>query len=53
MINATSYDWYGMLVAAWGKDRATQYMRRLAAQQPIWHRSYGLIAQLLGAGEAH
>jgi iron(III) transport system substrate-binding protein len=27
-------------------------MRRLAMQHPIWHRSYGLIAQLLGAGEA-
>ena len=33
-----------------GRRQATQYMRRLAAQQPIWHRSYGLIAQLLGAG---
>ncbi len=52
MINATSYHWYGALAAAWGKEKAVQYMRQLAGQQPSWRRSYGLIGQLLGAGEA-
>ena len=36
---------------AWGKERAVQYMRKLAAQKPTLHSRRPLEIQLVGAGE--
>jgi len=52
LMDSTDYDWYGTLVNVWGHERAEDYMKQLARQSPIWRRGHGLIAQLLGAGEA-
>ena len=51
LMDPTDYDWYGTLIAAWGREKTVQYMQRLAKQQPSWRRGHGLTAQLLGAGE--
>ncbi len=50
-MDPTDYDWFGTLIAAWGREKTVQYMQRLAKQQPSWRRGHGLTAQLLGAGE--
>ncbi len=52
IVDSTDYDWFGALVAAWGRDKAVPYMEQLARQQPAWRRGHGLVAQLVGAGEA-
>jgi iron(III) transport system substrate-binding protein len=51
LMDPADYDWYGTLVTAWGREKATQYMQRLAQQSPSWRRGHGLISQLVGAGE--
>ena len=51
LMDSTDYDWFGTLATVWGKERTVQYMKRLAAQNPLWRRGHGLTAQLLGAGE--
>lgn len=51
LMDSTDYDWFGTLIAAWGREKAIPYMERLARQQPMWRRGHGLTAQLLGAGE--
>jgi len=51
LMDPTDYDWFGTLIAAWGREKTVQYMQRLAKQEPSWRRGHGLTAQLLGAGE--
>jgi iron(III) transport system substrate-binding protein len=51
LMDPADYDWYGTLVTVWGREKATQYMQRLAQQAPSWRRGHGLISQLIGAGE--
>jgi iron(III) transport system substrate-binding protein len=51
LMDATDYDWYGTLAAAWGREKGQQYMTRLAQQGPMWRRGHGLVAQLVAAGE--
>jgi len=51
LMDSTDYDWFGTLVTVWGRERAVQYMQRLARQEPKWRRGHGLTAQLVGAGE--
>jgi len=51
LMDSTDYDWFGTLATVWGKEKTVQYMKRLAAQNPLWRRGHGLTAQLLGAGE--
>jgi ABC-type Fe3+ transport system substrate-binding protein len=51
LMDSTDYDWFGTLATVWGKEKAVQYMHRLAKQEPLWRRGHGLTAQLLGAGE--
>jgi iron(III) transport system substrate-binding protein len=52
LMDSTDYDWYGTLIAVWGRERAARYMERLAQQGPAWRRGHGLLAQLIAAGEA-
>jgi iron(III) transport system substrate-binding protein len=51
LMDSTDYDWFGTLVTVWGREKAVQYMQRLARQEPKWRRGHGLTAQLVGAGE--
>ena len=51
LMDSTDYDWFGTLMMVWGKDKALQYMQRLARQEPKWRRGHGLTAQLVAAGE--
>lgn len=50
-IDQEEYPWYATLVAAWGKEKAQSYMKRLANQSIQWRKGHTLIAQLLSAGE--
>lgn len=52
LMDSTDYDWYGTLASFWGKETARRYLERLAQQNPAWRRGHGLLAQLVGAGEA-
>lgn len=52
LMDSTDYDWYGTLAAVWGRETARRYMEHLARQGPAWRRGHGLLAQLIGAGEA-
>ena len=52
LMDSTDYDWYGTLVSFWGRETARRYMEHLAQQRPAWRRGHGLLAQLIGAGEA-
>lgn len=52
IMDSTDYDWFGTLVTVWGREKAVQYIERLARQEPRWRRGHGLVAQLVGAGEA-
>lgn len=51
LMDATDYDWFGTLIAAWGREKTLKYMQQLAKREPLWRRGHGLIAQLLDAGE--
>jgi iron(III) transport system substrate-binding protein len=51
LMDATDYDWFGTLIAVWGREKTVKYMQQLAKQDPLWRRGHGLTAQLLGAGE--
>lgn len=50
-IDQEDYPWYCTLLAAWGKEKAGQFMRALAKQDIQWRKGHALIAQLMGAGE--
>ncbi len=52
LMDSTDYGWFGTLMLTLGKSKATDYMKRLARQEPRWRRGHGLIAQLIGAGES-
>ncbi len=46
-------EWYAVLATYWGKEKAQNFMRGLAAQRPSLRRGHHLIAQLTTAGEFH
>ncbi|MGE5306407.1 MAG: ABC transporter substrate-binding protein [Alphaproteobacteria bacterium] len=52
LMDEGDYVWYGALVAAWGKEKADVFMKRLAAQDIQWRRGHTLLLQLVAAGEA-
>jgi len=52
LMDSTDYDWFGTLVTVWGREKAVKYMEALARQDIQWRRGHGLLAQLVGAGEA-
>ncbi|MGE5305489.1 MAG: ABC transporter substrate-binding protein [Alphaproteobacteria bacterium] len=43
--------WYASLLEYWGREKATRFMKALAAQQPHLSRGYTLLAQMMAAGE--
>jgi iron(III) transport system substrate-binding protein len=44
-------EWFAALIAIWGKDKATNFLRGLNKQGPSLRRGHTLLAQLNGAGE--
>jgi iron(III) transport system substrate-binding protein len=50
-LDEEEFEWYGTLIDYWGREKATKYMKALAAQQPPLRRGHNLLAQLLAAGE--
>ena len=52
LMDEGDHAWYGALVAAWGKEKADAFMKKLAAQDIQWRRGHTLLLQLVAAGEA-
>jgi iron(III) transport system substrate-binding protein len=52
LMDEGDYAWYGALIAAWGKEKADTFMKRLAGQNMQWRRGHTLLLQLVAAGEA-
>jgi iron(III) transport system substrate-binding protein len=44
-------EWFAALIAIWGKEKATNFLRGLSKQAPSLRRGHTLLAQLNGAGE--
>jgi len=51
--NLQDPEWYVSLQRRWGKDKARNYLKALAAQQPALRDGHNITAQLLAAGEFH
>jgi len=52
-VNRQDPEWYVNLQRRWGKDKARNFLRALAAQQPGVRDGHNMAAQLLAAGEFH
>jgi iron(III) transport system substrate-binding protein len=50
-LDPEDYEWYGALVAAWGRERTDPYLRKLAAQNIQWRHGHGLIGEVISTGE--
>jgi iron(III) transport system substrate-binding protein len=50
-IEATDSEWMGALQHEWGEDKAMDFMKKLAAQEPSLRKGHILIAQLVASGE--
>ncbi|HTN70209.1 MAG TPA: extracellular solute-binding protein [Methylomirabilota bacterium] len=50
-IDDSAYEFLGGLIRAWGKEKAVEYMKKLAAQQPVVMRGNTNRVQLAMAGE--
>jgi iron(III) transport system substrate-binding protein len=51
MMEGTKADWFAGMLQIMGQEPGLNYMRRLAAQQPIPREGHELLAQLVAAGE--
>jgi iron(III) transport system substrate-binding protein len=52
-VNVQDPEWYVNLQRRWGKEKARNFLKALAAQQPGIREGHNLTAQLLAAGEFH
>lgn len=52
-VNLQDPEWYVNLQRRWGKEKARNYIKALAAQQPGMRDGHNITAQLLAAGEFH
>ncbi|HEY7166293.1 MAG TPA: extracellular solute-binding protein [Candidatus Binatia bacterium] len=52
-VNVLDPEWYVNLQKRWGKERARNYLKALAAQKPATRDGHNITAQLLAAGEFH
>jgi len=50
-VNAQDPEWYVNLQRRMGKDKAKNFLKALAAQQPALRDGHNIVAQLLAAGE--
>lgn len=44
-------EWFAGLAEYWGRERASNFLKNLAAQQPRFRDGHTLVAQLMAAGE--
>ena len=52
-VNVQDPEWYVNLQRRWGKEKARNFLKALAAQQPGVRDGHNITAQLLAAGEFH
>ena len=52
-VNVQDPEWYVSLQHRWGKEKARNFLKALAAQQPGVRDGHNITAQLLAAGEFH
>jgi len=52
-VNLLDPEWYVSLQRRWGKEKARNFLKALAAQQPGVRDGHNITAQLLAAGEFH
>ena len=52
-VNLQDPEWYVNLQRRWGKEKARNFLKSLAAQQPAVRDGHNITAQLLAAGEFH
>jgi iron(III) transport system substrate-binding protein len=52
-VNLQDPEWYVNLQRHWGKEKARNFLKALAAQQPGLRDGHNITAQLLAAGEFH
>lgn len=52
-VNLQDPEWYVNLQQRWGKEKARNFLKALAAQQPGVRDGHNITAQLLAAGEFH
>jgi len=52
LLHPSAFAFYGTLVHVWGRDKTDAYVRQLARQNPVLRPGFGLIAQLVAAGES-
>lgn len=52
-VNVLDPEWYVNLQRRWGKEKARNFLKALAAQQPGIRDGHNISAQLLAAGEFH
>jgi iron(III) transport system substrate-binding protein len=50
-IDQDGYELLQGLILSWGKEKAVEYLKKLAAQQPVARRGNSLRVQLVAAGE--
>ena len=50
-IEATDSEWMGALLHEWGEAKATDFMKKLAQQDPSLRKGHVLLAQLVASGE--
>ena len=50
-IEATDSEWMGALQHEWGEEKAMDFMKKLATQEPSLRKGHILIAQLVASGE--
>jgi iron(III) transport system substrate-binding protein len=52
-IDQTDFHLFGAMLEYWGREKGTDYFRKLADNDPSMRRGKTLQAQILGAGEVH
>lgn len=50
-MDADEGEWFAGLIAIWGRDRAVEFFRAIAQQNPSLRRGHTLVANLTAAGE--
>lgn len=52
-LDQTDFALFGAMLEYWGREKGTNYFRKLAENDPSMRRGKSLQAQILGAGEVH
>ncbi|MBI4527090.1 MAG: extracellular solute-binding protein [Deltaproteobacteria bacterium] len=52
ILDTEGFPWFNGLLSHWGREKGLAYFRKLAQQDPVFHRGSRLSIQLVMAGEA-